>query len=260
MEVGGLSRSEAGKAMKIWRRALGLSQKEMADVLDVPHAIWVAFERGRGLDAEVVPHIAQILGMDLRLNTETPTPRNCIRPGLENVTWETLRGKRFPNVWELMAANRGIRNDKIHRPAGIPFSCERRVANPECQETLTSFPGALKVAVNWKRGGPNMTTLADTIRLARERLGLTQAQLAERAGCSRMTVIAIEGGQSARQRTLEAISAVLGMQLATTASAPLKAAPRTEVPVPRRFTGRLTLKEMMLVARIERATGRRVYN
>lgn len=105
-----------------------------------------------------------------------------------------------------------------------------------------------------------MTTLADTIRLARERLGLTQAQLAARAGCSRMTVIAIEGGQSARQRTLEAISAVLGMQLATTASAPLKAAPRTETLAPRRFTGRLTLKEMMLVARIERATGCRVYN
>ena len=103
-------------------------------------------------------------------------------------------------------------------------------------------------------------TLADTIRSARERLGLTQAQLAERAGCSRITIIAIERGQGAQQRTLEAIATVLGMRLDTTVLAPTEAATKAESPVPRRFTGRLTLKEMMLVARIERATRRRVYN
>jgi transcriptional regulator with XRE-family HTH domain len=104
-------------------------------------------------------------------------------------------------------------------------------------------------------------TLADTIRLTRERLGLTQAQLAVRAGCSRMTIIAIEKGQGAQQRTLEAIAAALGMQLATAVPTPAgEAATNMESPAPRRFTGRLTLKDMMRVARIERATRRRVYD
>ncbi|WP_297388345.1 helix-turn-helix transcriptional regulator [Acidiferrobacter sp.] len=104
--------------------------------------------------------------------------------------------------------------------------------------------------------------LAETIRSARERQGLTQAQLAARAGCSRMTVIAIEGGQSARQRTLEAVAAALGMRLdiTTPAFANEGAAIDGENAAPRHFTGRLTLKEMMMVARIERATGRRVYD
>ncbi len=105
--------------------------------------------------------------------------------------------------------------------------------------------------------------LADTIRGAREHLGLTQAQLAKRAGCSRITIIAIEKGQGAQQRTLEAIAAALGMRLdivTTPASANEGAAIGGENAAPRHFTGRLTLKEMMMVARIERATGRRVYD
>lgn len=106
--------------------------------------------------------------------------------------------------------------------------------------------------------------IAVILRTTRERLGLTQAQLAARAGCSRITLIAIEKGQGAQQRTLEALSQALGMHLTATGTAHTHAptvslAPSREgIPIPH-FTGRLTLKDMMRVARIERATGRRVY-
>ncbi len=108
--VDGLSGSEMGKAIKARRLSLGWSQQDAADALGVSRATMIAFEQGRGLEPGVVFRIADVLRINLHLDAEASKPRKRIRPDLEGVTWETLRGKRFPNVWELMAANRGIRD------------------------------------------------------------------------------------------------------------------------------------------------------
>ena len=107
-QVRRLSGSEMGKAIKARRLSLGWSQQDTADALGVSRATLIAFEQGRGLEPGVVFRIADVLRINVRLDVEASKPKR-LRPDLEDVTWETLRGKRFPNVWELMAANRGIR-------------------------------------------------------------------------------------------------------------------------------------------------------
>ena len=56
--------------------------------------------------------------------------------------------------------------------------------------------------------------LAETIRLRREELGMTQATLALRSGVSRQSIIALESGGECRVSSLRRIAAALQMKLA----------------------------------------------
>lgn len=100
---------------------------------------------------------------------------------------------------------------------------------------------------------------ASMVKARREAMGLTQQQLAERAGCSRVTLIGLESGQSVQQRTLEAVLTALDLRLEMQEVAKEDAAGEN----PANFTGdargRLTIKQLMAAARLEYATKKRVY-
>jgi HTH-type transcriptional regulator/antitoxin HipB len=64
------------------------------------------------------------------------------------------------------------------------------------------------------RGITSRTALGSAIRGARMRNGLTQAQLAARAGVSRATVIKVESGGRFEIATLFALTKALGLELA----------------------------------------------
>ncbi len=59
-----------------------------------------------------------------------------------------------------------------------------------------------------------MTVLGESIRTARQRLGLSQAQLAEIAGVTQATIAKIEAGQTVRTRFLAEIGRALGVPAA----------------------------------------------
>lgn len=107
------------------------------------------------------------------------------------------------------------------------------------------------------RRGAGATTLAETIRTEREGHGLTQTQLANLAGCGRITIVAAELGYNMQHRVMVAITSALDMDI-TILPDPVIASPLSPS-VPRTYTGRLKIKDMMAVSRIERLTKKRVY-
>ncbi len=67
------------------------------------------------------------------------------------------------------------------------------------------------------RGINSLSSLGSAIRGARLREGLTQAELAERAGVNRATVIGVESGSRFEIATLFALMKTLGLELSLTA-------------------------------------------
>jgi len=63
------------------------------------------------------------------------------------------------------------------------------------------------------RGITSLSSLGSAIRGARLRAGLTQAELAERAGMNRATVISVESGSRFEIATLFALTKTLGLEL-----------------------------------------------
>lgn len=60
----------------------------------------------------------------------------------------------------------------------------------------------------------SIENLGAALRAKRRAAGLTQAELAERAGCRRQTVLSIESGESAKTHVLLGLLAALGLGLA----------------------------------------------
>lgn len=69
---------------------------------------------------------------------------------------------------------------------------------------------------------PEPVTIPDQVRAAREAQGLTQADLAERAGLTRKaTITDLEGGANVTLETLHRVAAGLGLPLSVEPDAPL---------------------------------------
>ena len=56
---------------------------------------------------------------------------------------------------------------------------------------------------------PNLGSLAERVKWARDRLGLTQADLAERIGASREFVTKVESGERIRPRNMDVLAKAL---------------------------------------------------
>lgn len=67
------------------------------------------------------------------------------------------------------------------------------------------------------RGIRTLSSLGSAIRGERARAGLTQAELAERAGMSRATVVSVESGSRFEIATLLALAKALDLELSLTA-------------------------------------------
>lgn len=81
-------------------------------------------------------------------------------------------------------------------------------------------------------------TLGQQIKGRRKALGLTQAELAHRAGVSRATLIAVEQGSVTQTDTLRVVAEALGVQLTLQQGAPAPENPWVSPPVlPARTAG-----------------------
>lgn len=91
---------------------------------------------------------------------------------------------------------------------------------------------------------PKPTALGTNLKRIRTERRITQAQLAERAGVSRATVIAIESGASdnPETRTVAALAKALGIPQSEISQGPVVVAPDTA-------DGRISLTEFLSVAR-----------
>lgn len=78
------------------------------------------------------------------------------------------------------------------------------------------------------RGITSLASLGSAIRGARMRAGLTQAQLAARAGLSRATVMKVEAGSRFDIATLLALTKSLGLELSLEPSSDFAANPLHE--------------------------------
>lgn len=107
-----------------------------------------------------------------------------------------LRSIEVPNPYEIILVNaEGATTE-------IPWDFARHYCDPAYESRVS------RVAATGRR------SLGERLREARRAAGMTQAELAKRAGIGRVTLVRIEKGeQSPRYETLEALSEVLGVVL-----------------------------------------------
>lgn len=113
----------------------------------------------------------------------------------------------------IVREERGISLTELARFAGISVSylseIERDVVKPGV-ETLKALAENLNVTIPQLMG--SMTTIAKRLRSVREQFGLTQAEVAERAGVSPGLIGQIEQGKvQPSLRTIERVAEVLGV-------------------------------------------------
>ncbi|MEY2343181.1 helix-turn-helix transcriptional regulator [Acidithiobacillus sp. IBUN Pt1247-S3] len=96
-----------GAEIRRVRRALGITQAELADRVGVSRATLIAYEQGAGLSVGVAGEIAAILGLQIQLSPlpqqEPDAPVNTDVPLLGN-----LRHKRFPRLQEVLQTTIGL--------------------------------------------------------------------------------------------------------------------------------------------------------
>ncbi len=94
-----------GQQIKGRRKALGLTQAELAHRAGVSRATLIAVEQGSVTQTDTLRVVAEALGTQLTLEQGVPAPEN---PWVSPPVLPARRGQRFPNIYELMAANRGL--------------------------------------------------------------------------------------------------------------------------------------------------------
>lgn len=97
--------STLGQQIKARRKALGLTQAEIAERAGISRATLIALEQGSLTQTDTLRKVGELLGLRLVLETDT-TDHNkpWDRPGVQ----PARRGQRFPNIYEILAANTGL--------------------------------------------------------------------------------------------------------------------------------------------------------
>lgn len=94
-----------GQQIKGRRKALRLTQAELARRAGVSRATLIAVGRGEVARTDVLHLVVEGLGARLALERDVPGPENSwTRPEVQ----AARRKQRFPDIYELIAANRGL--------------------------------------------------------------------------------------------------------------------------------------------------------
>ncbi|WP_215843284.1 helix-turn-helix transcriptional regulator [Acidithiobacillus montserratensis] len=96
-----------GAEIRKARRALGITQAELADRVGVSRATLIAYEQGVGLSVGVAGEIVAILGLQIQLSPLPPQEPE--KPVVAEVPLlGNLRHKRFPRLEEVLQTTVGL--------------------------------------------------------------------------------------------------------------------------------------------------------
>lgn len=98
-----------GQQIKARRKAMGMTQAEIAERAGVSRATLIAVEQGSITQTDTLRKVGKLLGLRLILKMDdaghnTPWDKPWDRPGVK----PARRGQRFPNIYEITAANAGL--------------------------------------------------------------------------------------------------------------------------------------------------------
>ncbi|WP_248885666.1 helix-turn-helix transcriptional regulator [Acidithiobacillus acidisediminis] len=96
-----------GAEIRRTRRALGITQAELAERVGVSRATLISYEQGAGLSVSTVGEIAEILGLQIQLiPLQEPEQEAPIQTDIP--LYGNLRHKRFPTLQEILQATIGL--------------------------------------------------------------------------------------------------------------------------------------------------------
>jgi transcriptional regulator with XRE-family HTH domain len=202
----------AGERIRVLREQKGMTIEVLADLLDIPLECMWEIERGeRGLTKVTIQEVATLLGVPSSHFYEPRSVPAEFRKEDKGVNNESV-GKRLRQF----RTSKGITLSVLSKKSGVSLahlSEIERGRSAASLKTLEKLSVALGVSVShFIRSEEEESSLGNKLRRLREKVGLTQKELAQRIGISHGLVGQIETGRTQPSiATLNSLAQALGV-------------------------------------------------
>ncbi|MEW6662900.1 MAG: helix-turn-helix domain-containing protein [Bacillota bacterium] len=202
----------AGEKIRLLREQKGMSIEVLADLLDIPLECMWEIEKGeRGLSKVTIQEVATLLGVPGSYFFEPRFAPAEFRKEDKGVSNESV-GKRLRQF----RTSKGITLSILSKKSGVSLahlSEIERGRSAASLKTLEKLSAALGVSVShFLRSEEEEPSLGNKLRRLREKVGLTQKELAQRIGISHGLVGQIETGRTQPSvATLNSLAEALGV-------------------------------------------------
>jgi len=202
----------AGERIRVLREQKGMTIEVLADLLDIPLECMWEIERGeRGLTKVTIQEVATLLGVPSSHFYEPRSVPAEFRKEDKGVNNESV-GKRLRQF----RTSKGITLSVLSKKSGVSLahlSEIERGRSAASLKTLEKLSVALGVSVShFLRSEEEESSLGNKLRRLREKVGLTQKELAQRIGISHGLIGQIETGRTQPSiATLNSLAQALGV-------------------------------------------------